>query len=119
MDIFGPVLRGLAGALDLHQARHRVITENLANVETPGYRARELEFDDALRRAFDRDPRDGESTVPAPTVDRGAAVKIDGNSVDADIEMARLSENSFRITALSRLLARKYAGLKDAITEMK
>ena len=36
MQIFGNVVRGLAGALELHEERHRVISENLANVETPG-----------------------------------------------------------------------------------
>jgi flagellar basal-body rod protein FlgB len=118
MEIFGSVVRGLGEALHLHEARHRVIVENLANVETPGYRARDLEFDDALHMAFERDGERADR-APEPSVDRSAQVKIDGNSVDAELEMARLSDNSFRIASLSRILARRYAGMKELITEMR
>ena len=52
--LFDPTIEGLARTLTLHQRRHEVLTSNLANVETPGYRARELDFQDALREAFAR-----------------------------------------------------------------
>ena len=116
MRIFGPVVEGLGGALDLYQARHRVLAENVANAETPGYRARDLEFGTALAHAFERsgtsESADGDAE---PIVDARSVVKIDGNSVDLDTEMARLSENSMKIVALTRILARKYEGLKAAI----
>ncbi|HZR84483.1 MAG TPA: flagellar basal body protein [Candidatus Binatia bacterium] len=119
MDIFGPVLRGLREALSLHEARHRVIAENLANVETPGYRARDIDFADALRRAFDEGEAGDEVRIPEPTEDHNARVKADGNSVDVDLETARLADNAFRIVALSRIVARKYAGIKQMLTEMR
>jgi flagellar basal-body rod protein FlgB len=128
MRIFGPVVDGLRTAIDLYAARHRVITENLANVETPGYRARDLDFRAALARAFAPpapEPAAGGERIaiaelggdepPQVIVDRSTPVKVDGNSVDVDTEMARLSENTLRITALSRMLARQYAVLKSAI----
>jgi flagellar basal-body rod protein FlgB len=125
MRLFGPFVDGLRTALDLYSARHRVIAENIANVETPGYRARDLDFRAALARAFAplESGAGGEATAiaelggaaPQVIVDRSTPIKVDGNSVDVDTEMARLSENALRITALSRMLARQYAVLKSAI----
>jgi flagellar basal-body rod protein FlgB len=111
--IFGPVVQGLGSAIDLLQRRHQVLSENVANAETPGYRARDLDFQSALLHAFEPTAA-GTSEVEA-TADRSATVKVDGNSVDLDTEMARVSENALKIVALTRLLARKYEGLKAAI----
>ncbi len=117
MQIFGNVVRGLAGALELHLQRHNVISENLANVETPGYRARDVAFHDALESAFA-----GEGVAAAQraetVVDTSSPIKIDGNSVDLDLETTRLADNAFRIVTLSRLIAKKYAGLKETIAEL-
>ena len=130
MKLFSPLVDGLRSALDLYAARHRVLTQNIANVETPGYRARELDFQSALQRAF-TPPEPGTETAATAdgsgstgggaesaaqvVVDRDAALKVDGNSVDLDTQMARMSENAFRLTALSRMLARQYDTLKFAI----
>lgn len=124
MKLFAPIVDGLRSALDLYAARHRVLTENIANAETPGYRARDLDFQTALLRAF-TPPEPGTETAGGGradaesaaqvVVDRDAAIKVDGNSVDLDSQMARLSENAFRMTALSRMLARQYDTLKSAI----
>lgn len=120
MQIFGNVVQGLSRALDLYQARHGVLAENVANAETPGYRARELDFASELKAAFDPQAEAGGGAAtsdrqPQPIVDRDATVKLDGNSVDLDIQMGELSENAFKIVALSQLLSRKLDGLKRAI----
>jgi len=117
MRIFGPVIQGLGQALDLYQARHRVLTENVANAETPGYRARDLDFGGALARAFDASRQPGAADDAEPAIDAGATVKIDGNSVDLDTEMARLSQNALKIVALSQIIAKKYASLRAVITD--
>jgi flagellar basal-body rod protein FlgB len=120
MQIFTPFVRALGSALSLHHQRHQVLTENVANAETPGYRARDLEFGHVLESAFaeGQQPRpvDGEAE---PTIDRHAVVKIDRNSVDLDTEMARMSENALKIVALSQFVAGSYAGLKTAIGEIR
>ena len=118
MEIFGGVLHGLAGALELHQQRHRIISENLANVETPGYRARDLAFHDALEAAFSTDGA-GDAQPAEAVVDTATPVKIDGNSVDLDLETTRLADNAFRIVTLSRILAKKYANIKEIITDLR
>jgi flagellar basal-body rod protein FlgB len=116
MRIFDPVIQGLGSALDMFQTRHRVLTENVANAETPGYRARDLDFSSALDQAFEQGGSTAsDASEPEPVVDPNAAVKIDGNSVELETEMSRLSENALRIVALSQILVRKYNGLITAI----
>jgi len=124
MQLFGTVTQGLGAALDLYQARHTVLAENIANSETPGYRARDLEFADALGAALapaePGSPGDPASVQPStpyvePTLDRTATIKPDGNSVAIDVQMGRLSENAFKIQALTQILSARYQGLKRVI----
>lgn len=119
MRLFGTVIQGLDRVLALHHERHRILAQNVANAETPGYRARDLDFGDSLRRAFERDAQGAGADEAREVVERGVPVKIDRNSVDMDYEMARLSDNAFRILALSRILGRKFAGLRRTIEEMR
>jgi flagellar basal-body rod protein FlgB len=130
MKLFGTVTQGLSAVLDLYQARHEVLAENIANSETPGYRARDLKFDEALVAAMAPpdpktagdpkaagDPAAGAPATPRvePTIDRDAAVKPDGNSVAIDVQVGRLSENAFRIQALTQILSSQYENLKRVI----
>lgn len=127
MKLFGTVTQGLSAALDLYEARHRVLAENIANSETPGYRARDLKFDEELLTAMTppdpKPPGEGNQAAappPAPphvepTVDRDAPVKPDGNSVAIDVQVGRLSENAFKIQALTQILSARLDGLKRVI----
>jgi flagellar basal-body rod protein FlgB len=124
MKLFGTLTEGLGTAIDVYQARHNVLAENIANSETPGYRARDIEFADQLAQALTaapaNTPGDAKSVEPAslhiePTLDRDAAVKPDGNSVAIDTQVGRLAENAFKIQALTQILSARYAGLKRVI----
>lgn len=124
MQLFGRVTEGLGTALDLYQARHQVLAENIANSETPGYRARDLQFADQLAAAL-APPAPGTAAASEaapseplraePGIDRGAALKPDGNSVALDVQVGRLSENAFKIEALTQILSGRYASLKRVI----
>ena len=125
MKLFGTVTEGLGAALDLYQTRHTVLAENIANSETPGYRARDIEFADQLAAALTA-PQEGEGSVeqPAnmkmpmriePSIDRNATIKPDGNSVALDTQVGRLAENAFKIQALTQILSGRYQGLKRVI----
>ena len=125
MKLFGTVTEGLGAALELYQARHTVLAENIANSETPGYRARDIEFADELAAALTT-PQEGEATgdqaasmkMPMriePTIDRNAAIKPDGNSVALDTQVGRMAENAFKIQALTQILSGRYQGLKRVI----
>jgi len=124
MQLFGTLTQGLGAALDLYQARHTVLAENIANSETPGYRARDIEFSDALAAALappdPNAPGDPASVAPGaphvePTLDRTATIKPDGNSVALDVQVGRLSENAFKIQALTQILSARYQSMKRVI----
>ncbi len=124
MKLFGTVTEGLGAALDLYQARHTVLAENIANSETPGYRARDIEFADQLAAALTAPQESGQPPEPAnmkmpmriePSVDRNATIKPDGNSVALDTQVGRLAENAFKIQALTQILSGRYQGLKRVI----
>jgi flagellar basal-body rod protein FlgB len=114
MGIFDTVSQGLAEALTLHRQRHEVLAANIANVETPGYRAQELEFKSALREAFEVHETPG---GPSPrVVDRpSGTMRPDGNTVDVDMEMARLADNRGAYTTYADILARRLLQVRLAI----
>jgi flagellar basal-body rod protein FlgB len=115
--LFDPTMRGLAEALTLHQRRHEVLASNLANVETPGYRAQELDFASTLKAAFDASGPERPGGRPSPDVvaDPSAPPRADGNTVDVDLQMAKLSQNGGRYVALAKILQQRIQLLKFAI----
>ena len=113
--------RGLAYAT----ARHSVIAQNIANVETPGYQARDLVFDDYLKPSVEPvsgDPPPGLLPIgPAGRRPRLVAVadsapRPDGNRVHLDRQMARLAENTLYQHTLVQILAGQFNTLKQAIS---
>jgi flagellar basal-body rod protein FlgB len=114
--LFDPVMQGLSTALTLHQRRHEVLASNLANVETPRFRARDLDFGRALTEAFE-----GRATAPEGVArtdlveDRSGPPRADGNTVDVDFQMAKLGANGGRYVALARILGLRLALLRQAI----
>ena len=116
--IFDTTMRGLAGALTIHQKRHQVLTSNLANVETPGFRAQDLDFASALKEAFQAKPAELEGlgdATPRQVEDTTAPARADGNTVDLDLQMAKLGMNGGRYTSLARILALRIGLLRQAI----
>jgi flagellar basal-body rod protein FlgB len=118
MQIVTPFVQALGTALRMHTERHALLAENVANAETPGYRARDLDFGNVLAAAFDEQAQ-ADGTPQTPAIDAEPTVVTERNPVDVDIEMARLSENALKIVALSQFLSRSYAGLKRAIGEVR
>jgi flagellar basal-body rod protein FlgB len=86
LDVLHGMLRGLA-------ARQRVINENIANVETPGYSAKRVEFESALRDAI----ASGASGDIAPAiVASGDAPLPNGNNVSLDKEVIAMQDTGLR-----------------------
>lgn len=114
--LFDHTIDGLARVLSLRQQQHEVLVSNLANIETPGYRARDLDFREALKDAFAA-REDADRAVPSARVveDTTAPARADGNTVDLDLQMARLSANAGAYTTLARLLGKEIEHLREAI----
>jgi len=116
--IFDSTMRGLTQALTMHQKRHEVLASNLANLETPGFRAQDLDFATALKEAFEEKPAPFETlgeTTPRQVEDTNAPARADGNTVDLDLQMAKLGMNGGRYVALARILGLRINLLRQAI----
>jgi flagellar basal-body rod protein FlgB len=106
----GGSLPALEAMLTFASARQKVIAANIANVDTVGYRARDLsapDFRKPLAEAF--------WPQEAWTADAGI-LKANGNNVDLEIEMARMVRNSALHSAAATLLANQYALLREAVS---
>jgi flagellar basal-body rod protein FlgB len=107
------LLKGLLGA---SAARHRVIANNLANINTPGYKRQDVKFRDAFAKAL-ADKRSGSLTKVdlEHYRDTSSPARLDGNNVSTQVEMGRMAENSLLYEVSTRVLQAKYQGLKKAI----
>jgi len=116
----------LERALDGTALQQRLIANNIANVETPGFSASHAEFEDLLRSALAAERGPGEQSHGAepsplarvePRIVRSAAEpgSANGNNVDIEAEMTALSESVLRYEALTRLLRKKLQMVGTAI----
>ena len=112
MSMLGAI-DGMQGALDYHISRHNLLTANLAHVDTPGYRSRELYRNDPFNKVLEvqMQATDGQHMgVTARPVDwrvrfdPNAPVGADGNSVSLDREAVKISANNLRYDALSNMV---------------
>ncbi len=132
-DIFDKTTLGLASAINFRVLRNNVISSNIANSETPGYKAKKLDFEAALGRALDTDGLRGLSALNQRHMAMGpgsiskiradvydnpdANVTNDGNTVDMEREMAALAENTILYKAALELINKKMGALRYAVTE--
>ena len=136
MTIFDRTMRLLERTLDLRSAKQRVIASNLANEETPGYRASELNFMDQLQSArkgrlpivmaatqsghFGAHGRQGIQAVTGKLSEVPAGdLPLDANSVNLELEMAKLSENAMQYNAAATILAKRFTSLLSAIRDAR
>jgi flagellar basal-body rod protein FlgB len=122
----------LEKALDAAWLKNEAISNNIANVNTPGYKKSDVRFGDQLASAasefqigslekekdflpIGNDVRD----IPAPEViqDNFTSARQDGNNVDIDVEMAELAKNTIKYNALVTQLSKQFGLIKMAINE--
>ena len=124
-------LQTLNRALDGLARRQQVISGNLANVDTPGYRASTVDFETALQRAEGADGRlrlevtraghlaapNSNSLDAVQLVARtGGSTRADGNNVNVDQELMELSATGIEYQALTQLVSKKMLLLKSIAT---
>jgi flagellar basal-body rod protein FlgB len=131
--IFDKTTDALAASLNFRNLRHNVTASNLANAETPGYKAKVLDFEDALARAIDLEGLNAQNGLEGDHLAMGTgaisrakadiydnpegAVTNDGNSVDLEREMATMNENSILYRAALQLINKKLGALRYAATD--
>lgn len=132
MEINDTTLRALATSLNLRQMRQKLLSSNIANAETPGYKAKRIDFEEALARAIDVDglrslrTEDGrhydvagggiETLQPRIYEDPNGIVQDDGNTVNKEDEMAMMADNEILHDASVELLNKKLALKKYAVS---
>src|SRR5437868_1293528 len=92
----------LAQLLDVAALRHRVIAQNVANVNTPGYRRRAVEFEGDLAKAL-ATPGPTPLVKPKVVIEDGPE-RVDGNTVDIDREMNALAKNALLYQAAATVV---------------
>ncbi len=114
--------RYLQAALTGLSARQRAIANNVANVDTPNFKAGEVRFEDVLKNAVQgRDSRLSRSdeqlkaAVTRQSQVEGTTVRADGNNVDIDREMTQLAETTLTYNALTQAMATRLAIMRNVI----
>ncbi len=118
-----------AAALKLRSQRTEVLAANLANADTPGYRARDIDFKHALAAASGQGVSLSTTKaghIGAATANGTAAPELkyrvplapalDGNTVDGQLEQAAFAENTVRYQATLSFVSSKFRALMTAIT---
>jgi flagellar basal-body rod protein FlgB len=98
-------LRGLG-------ARQQAVAANVANVETPGYLAKTVSFEDSLRSAIDEGSPASMSVSQESSL---APTRANGNNVSLDVEIASQVETNLRHQLAIRALNSKYAAIRTAL----
>lgn len=121
MKLFDTTFQTLDLALGAAGKRQEVLANNLANVNTPGYKRLDVQFDGMLAKAVEAARAGDDSQLaslrPGVSTDASVAVRADGNSVDVDQEMANLAENNIRYNALVQMTQKKLETLKYVISD--
>jgi flagellar basal-body rod protein FlgB len=109
--LFSPHLANLQNALGRTTQRQALLTSNLANVNVPNYKRRDIDFGITLQQEMSRG-----ATETGETRDRGS-IRTDGSSVDLEKEVFAIAETEMRYQVLTDATAQYFAGLKSAIKE--
>jgi len=121
-------MRQMEKFLDLSVQRQALVSSNVANVDTPGYKTVDLDFEQELVEAT-RGDMVMMATTPhhisnhsshgsaSPKEVEGLTLRNDLNNVNIDREMAQLSTNALKFSMVAQLIAGKFRTLKNAINE--
>src|SRR5258708_162830 len=118
-----PMTEALGRFLDVDVARHKLITSNLANIDTPGFRTRDLDFRAELARASAQAVGNeggalsyaSHSYSPVARPVRGLLERPDGNNVSVERESLLLAETQMKFSLGVQLLKGKFHEISAAI----
>jgi len=99
VSLFDTTQLSLEAAMRGSSLRQTLLTDNLANVNTPGYQRKDVDFQATLQQALDSG-QSPEGVSFTPSVDSSRTVRADGSGIDPDQESADLAENSLEYQAL-------------------
>lgn len=126
--LFDNTVSVLQGALDVRAERQRLLASNIANQETPGYKAKDIDFERELRRSvsggWTLEITDSRHIPTTPAVYRPSVIEaptaaegFDDNNVGLEREMVKLSENALMYSVTSKMIRKKFGMVMSAIKE--
>ncbi|MCS7281700.1 MAG: flagellar basal body protein [Desulfobacterota bacterium] len=101
-------------ALNLRSFYHKILAGNVANANTPGYKRKDIDFESEMRREIKN------STQIRILEDHETSGQIearDGNTVDLEKEVVKLTENFLAYSALIRVITKKFSMIRYIINE--
>jgi flagellar basal-body rod protein FlgB len=107
--MLGEVGSKLEKYMDLLTARQKLVASNIANIDTPGYHARDIDFQSEFQNAAGLAPQ-AQDVV-------GLVMKNDGNNVNIDRESRLLAENALRFSVATNLMRSELSSIRSAIKE--
>lgn len=126
---FQNTFRLLERAIGVTHQRHSLIASNLSNLDTPNYRAKDIDFKTAMTRALTNDQGSPSTQTHPKHIDTGGGIADDVgifeeegewngiNWVNVDDTMVKLTENSLTYRMATEVLLRKIALMKEVIRE--
>lgn len=100
--------------------KQRVIANNIANVETPGFKAKDVAFKDEFQKALQTgDFNRAMQIQPSVYETNDATLRNDGNNVDLEKEMIELQKNKMKFDVYTEILRNRYKLVKDLFIELK
>ena len=121
--VFDKTMNMIQYRLSLSSTNQKLISSNLANLDTPGYKTKSLSFENTLRQSLEdhvlqmvrTNSRDLDPDDPAKAMEDSRVVE--GGPVDLDTQMVNLSKNSLEYQYMIAMLNKKFSMLKTAITD--
>ena len=113
-----PIMQLLQGYLKVASDRQEVVAANLANLDTPGYHVRDINFQAAMQQALtDTNTISGASSEPSTVEVEGLPERPDGNNVNMDRESMLLSQTQLQYQMGVQLIKEEFHRLLTAIKE--
>jgi flagellar basal-body rod protein FlgB len=113
-------------AADASLERHQIITNNIANVDTPGYKRKDVQFESYLMQALSGggslDDRVADTNSNLKTLDptvytdnSSLSYRLDGNNVDIETEESYLADNQIRYYTLLDSMTQEFNRIKTVV----
>ncbi|MCE3013608.1 MAG: flagellar basal body rod protein FlgB [Proteobacteria bacterium] len=135
MNVNDKTMQALSTSLKFREMRQELGTSNVANAQTPGYKATKLDFEEALSRALDVDGNLSMNTAddqhfnvggggfnnlePEVYENPNGVVSENGNTVDVEAEMAQMAENKIMYDTTVQLINKKLGLMKYTLNNEK
>lgn len=124
MNLINSLEKAMGGSI----LRHNVLSNNMANVNTPNFKRNDVSFRSALDETMKSQLElkttkaihlKAINTIAEPTIihDQETSLRSDGNNVDIDIELATLAENNLYFNSLAHFLSSQLNLLRQSISE--